>query len=130
MLWYRTVQWSKQRISYSLVVVAISLAVSLILGFLVGNAFDQTFGAVMGSIIAPLLWLLGTIFVWQETGQERADRLSNASVDTLVCPTCGYNLTGLSELRCPECGSKFTLSELVAAQPKRQLAAMDNEVGG
>lgn len=25
-----------------------------------------------------------------------------------LCPKCGYNLTGLPETRCPECGSSFT----------------------
>ncbi|MDB5303490.1 MAG: hypothetical protein JWM97_1039, partial [Phycisphaerales bacterium] len=38
----------------------------------------------------------------------------------VVCPTCGYNLTGLTATRCPECGSQFTLDELMAAQPGRE----------
>ncbi len=28
-----------------------------------------------------------------------------------VCPTCDYNLTGLTSRRCPECGAEFTLLE-------------------
>ncbi len=28
------------------------------------------------------------------------------------CPGCGYNLHGLSELRCPECGRAFTFGEV------------------
>lgn len=28
-----------------------------------------------------------------------------------LCPTCSYNLTGLIERRCPECGNPFTLRE-------------------
>lgn len=31
---------------------------------------------------------------------------------TLHCPTCGYNLTGLPENRCPECGKRFSLERL------------------
>jgi hypothetical protein len=33
---------------------------------------------------------------------------------TLYCPKCGYNLTGLTEDRCPECGEKFSRAELAA----------------
>ena len=31
------------------------------------------------------------------------------------CPSCGYNMTGLHEARCPECGTKYTLDELFSA---------------
>lgn len=37
----------------------------------------------------------------------------SSSVDTgLRCPVCEYNLTGLSEPRCPECGQLFDWDEL------------------
>lgn len=28
------------------------------------------------------------------------------------CPACGYNLTGINECRCPECGEHYSLDEL------------------
>lgn len=33
---------------------------------------------------------------------------------TLYCPKCGYNLTGLTQNVCPECGGGFSRAELAA----------------
>ncbi|MCA9255136.1 MAG: hypothetical protein KDA33_05835, partial [Phycisphaerales bacterium] len=35
-----------------------------------------------------------------------------SSEQEIVCPLCEYNLRGLSEARCPECGSEYTWAEL------------------
>ena len=31
----------------------------------------------------------------------------------VCCPGCGYNLAGLPEHRCPECGRQFTMEEFI-----------------
>ncbi len=41
------------------------------------------------------------------------------SVADLACPLCGYNLRGLTEPRCPECGFRFTWAELRDDQRNR-----------
>lgn len=35
---------------------------------------------------------------------------------TLYCPKCGYNLHGLTENRCPECGEGFDREQLMEVQ--------------
>ena len=37
------------------------------------------------------------------------------------------SLTGLSEARCPECGTRFTIDELIAAQPDRAASGVEIE---
>ncbi|MCZ6836274.1 MAG: hypothetical protein O7G85_10905 [Planctomycetota bacterium] len=37
-----------------------------------------------------------------------------------VCPTCEYDLTGLIEQRCPECGEPFDLERLEREQAARK----------
>ncbi len=59
------------------------------------------------------------MFCWRETRAERANRLRLMGVNAIACPSCGYNLTGLSEARCPEYGSRFTLDQLVASLARR-----------
>jgi RHS repeat-associated protein len=46
------------------------------------------------------------------------------------CCACGYNLTGLSEQRCPECGTRFTLSPPSDTQAKRPLEQPVDHGGG
>lgn len=38
--------------------------------------------------------------------------MGEPATDTLCCPTCGYNLTGLPQNRCPECGTVFDRGRL------------------
>lgn len=46
-----------------------------------------------------------------------ADRSEPNLVDSeLCCPECGYNLTGLASARCPWCGWRFDVTQLVHAQ--------------
>lgn len=63
--------------------------------FVLGLA-GQFFGGVVGLIVVP--------------------RDSPRPPNPGVCEKCGYNLTGLTEPRCPECGTPFAPEHLVLLQ--------------
>jgi DNA-directed RNA polymerase subunit RPC12/RpoP len=115
LIWRSELRWTPRRISWTIGVgllalvlaAAVGVAVIAILGWM-----DQEPAIFIGGIVWMLGWLGGTALAWRETARERAQRLAAFGVGTVACPTCGYNLTGLREARCPECGSKFTLDQL------------------
>jgi hypothetical protein len=118
--WRPTIVWNKRRMRRTLVAVAVALLAGIVIGGM-GWTVDQDLGAMLGSAAAPLAWLAASVVAWRETDEERAKRLGKLSAEDIVCPTCGYSLTGLTEARCPECGTQYTLSELLASQPGREV---------
>jgi hypothetical protein len=124
-LWRGTVRWTPERRQRTTGVAVLSVIAGVLAGIPGGALIDDSFGIFFGGVTAILLWLAGTVFVWRETTTERADRLRGRGPDTLVCPVCGYNMTGLREALCPECGASFQINELLASQPQREGAALE-----
>jgi len=125
LLWRGSVQWTMKRRLLTLLAAVGSSLVGIVIAIAI-NQFTRgdQFGVFAGSVAAPLLWLVATLFVWRESSDERIQRLRAAGTKVLVCPACGYNLTGLKEARCPECGLQMTLDQLVAAQPRESSAEL------
>lgn len=67
---------------------------------------------------ATFLGAAALLLAWVPTmARAHRQRLMDANEQLNVhCPSCGYSLIGLRELRCPECGTQFTLDELIRAQ--------------
>ena len=118
MLWRPSVRWTQWRITTT-IGAAVLVLVPALVGGTVLEQVGRGFGVFVGSLIAIILWLAATIFIWRESPDERAARIRLRGVGTLTCPSCGYNLTGLSEATCPECGAAYTIDELIALQPSR-----------
>lgn len=126
MLWRKSIEWTPDRTRRTILCYAGAMAAGVVLGGIMGGITDEaSFGFFIATAAAPLLWQVGTVLVWRETDAERATRVSKQGLDQLLCPTCGYNLTGLKGTRCPECGSEFTLDALIAAQPARRQAEVE-----
>jgi hypothetical protein len=117
-LWYSQVRWTRRRIvATCALVIGITIAASAFgtAMALVMGRFGEIPGMFFGSIIWGLAWFGLTPWVWKETRAERSARLQRLGPQALACPVCGYNLTGLREARCPECGASYTLDQLYAA---------------
>ncbi len=119
LLWRRSIRWNAPRVFGS---VGLALG-AVVLGGLVGWLMDRLENGLGSLLFGPatiFAWLVGTVFLWRETQGERASRLDARSGTSLVCPACGYNLTGLGQATCPECGISYTIDELLASQPGRE----------
>jgi hypothetical protein len=123
LLWRKSIVWTGERRGWTYGALLGALVAATAIGLAMGAIVGSGFGWFMASITAPILWLVATVLIWRESSAERAARLANSGRDAVVCPTCGYNLTGLREARCPECGTQFTIDQLLAEQPGRAAAA-------
>ncbi len=125
LLWKSSVKWNSDRRAYTVLAAFAAVIIATFAGLAAGSAMGRPdaggFAAFIGGVLAIVLWLIFTVFIWRETPAERAQRIAGSNASAIACPTCGYNLTGLSESRCPECGSKFTLDELLASQPNTKV---------
>lgn len=114
-LWRRSVRWDRVRIRATIVAIGLALVAGLVIG-LAGLIVDDSFGCFIGGIVFMLTGLAFVTLAWRERPGERALRTTSGRHAGVACPTCGYNMTGLRESACPECGAQFTLDELMSQQ--------------
>lgn len=83
-------------------------------------AADEFGGRDSELLVAAIISLgAAAILVAWAPAMARAYRQTLLDADEEInihCPSCGYSLIGLRELRCPECGVEFVLDELIRAQ--------------
>jgi hypothetical protein len=132
-LWRSTVRWTRQRVVRTVIATLAALAAGAMFGMvcmMIARGIPPQIATLVGGGTVPIVWVLATVIIWRETAAERLARLGGGangagSGPTIICPLCGYNLAGLREARCPECGASFTLEELTAAQPAREARAAE-----
>ncbi len=66
-------------------------------------------GVVLLAAMTAGLTAFGAFLLWRD-GYRKGWRKARTSPP--ICPKCGYNLSGLRECRCPECGVNYTLDQL------------------
>ncbi len=116
-IWHRTVRWSVRRMTLTIGLLPVGLFLAGMIFWLITDlaryaARDQ--GIFVGTLAWVVNWLIGTAIIWRENAEERGERLRQLGTHAVACPDCGYNLTGLREAKCPECGAAYTLDQLYA----------------
>lgn len=115
-VWRGQVVWNRWRRQLTFLSVLWSLGVGSTIGFALATMTnEEDVGLAFAGLFWFVSWIPSTALVWRETARERAARLRAIAVGTVACPHCGYNMTGLHEARCPECGTQYTLNELLAS---------------
>ncbi|MCB9853406.1 MAG: hypothetical protein H6819_09955 [Phycisphaerales bacterium] len=121
-IWRSSIRWTQRRVASTLGAVGGGAFAAMLgigaLRHLIGIPIEPA--TMFGNSLFPLVFVLASVFIWRETAAERFERMRGRGVDTVACPICGYNMTGLREARCPECGVVFTLDELLSAQSQEQ----------
>ena len=123
LLWRSTVRWTAARVRNTALAGLLALAGGSAFAaalLILSRALPSGIAMLLGGGGVPIVWVLATVLLWRETPAERLARMTNlVNNPSVLCPVCGYNLSGLREARCPECGARFTLDELAAGQPQR-----------
>ncbi len=127
LLWRDTVQWTPERstrmVGFSFGAAVLGLGVGGVTAASIGGSDAWIPGMMLGGAVAVVAWLIATVLIWKETPAERAERVRRQGSGTVMCVKCGYNMTGLREPRCPECGTAYTVDELLKAQLSEQADA-------
>ncbi len=116
-VWQSSVKWTRHRVVATIITVGAAMipAAAVYALHVATSSLPDEVGLVLAGVCWAAVWLGGTAFIWRETRAERVARLGRRVGPDLPCPKCGYNLRGLREARCPECGTQYTLDELLAA---------------
>jgi hypothetical protein len=116
LVWRSQVAWTPSRKALTMLSVLWSVGIAFLPGMLLAMVTqDEDVGIVFGGLFWLLAWVASTTLIWRETARERGARLHTLGYGTVICPGCSYNMTGLREARCPECGTQYTLDELFAS---------------
>jgi hypothetical protein len=121
LLWRKAVQWTLERCWLTGLAVAVAAAAGTMVYFCgpaVMGSRRSSFSPlcmVMAGTSFAVIWILLSVFIWRETSAERVQPMVTRVGDRLRCPKCGYNMTGLLGARCPECGTQYTLDELLSS---------------
>jgi hypothetical protein len=108
LIWRPVIDWTPKR---RLGLLGISLAFALLLllaaglpRFLRWGPGSSLVALLSTGLVASGLALWATAWMCHDVPEP----------DKVACPSCGYDLRGQRECRCPECGEEYTLGDLTS----------------
>jgi predicted RNA-binding Zn-ribbon protein involved in translation (DUF1610 family) len=115
-LWSRRGRW-RGIVTPTIYTVCIAVATIIVCLFIDSNLRGDKdllfFGFIMlGGAGIILVWVAR---IYRISRGRPVTNMSDGLVN-LHCPNCGYRMVGLRESRCPECGTEYTLDELLGKQ--------------
>ncbi len=111
MIWRRQMLRSRRPVA-GILVIAIASAAGGYAAWYVTDDSWLHLGEIIGPWFAMSVWIAGTAFAWRRPPLEIESDAAGARL-VIRCPKCGYDLRGVRELRCAECGAPFQLAALV-----------------
>lgn len=117
LLWRGVIVWTATRLARTAMAAVCCTLFTITVGILVATiTYAWELIVIFACILGLMVWMGSTVTIWRETTEEFNARIRGAAGGRLLCPTCGYNMVGLYESRCPECGTRYTLDQLLASQ--------------
>lgn len=107
---YRTVI----RTTFGVIAVwVVAVPICVLIDKFVGRSEEFWIAACILAACAASILLVTSASYKAKSGRAIAN---SAGEVNLNCPNCGYSMIGLNEARCPECGTQFTLDDLIRRQ--------------
>jgi hypothetical protein len=123
LIWRSVIPWSKARRQRSIRLTALLFALLVVAvavwPLTMESRYDWQPWSIFSSAGITVVWGMLCCRLWQETPRERIERLMMAATSSCLCPVCRYDMAGLTNLQCPECGQKFTLGLFQEEQRRR-----------
>jgi len=117
LIWNTERRWTNARVLWSFALWLMAVIPGGLAYVLVVTIYR--YGNEGAIVIAQFAWLAtyiaGSAWLWRDKTPWTATADPNVVRDRLLCPRCRYNLTGLECARCPECGTQYTLDQIVAS---------------
>lgn len=125
-VWAKVIRWTRARRLGTAITLIVSVAMQISvggLGFAMLPRFPREPVIILSNLMIGLVAWAICVWLWTETAKERYARVRRVTGPSRTCPACRYDMSGLSNLTCPECGTAYTLGQLIEEHQRAEAPA-------